>query len=175
MTTLSRSITNGFGREIGRSAARTVINPILKGRDGNYVNINKGGGQAQAKQNAKTQFTVMEDNKIAVGKHITLSNVIFSFIGGLILMVVFFPAAIAKFFKMSKKLRTPMLVHQLDRPYYKQDRRYSSGVRPDEKAEIISTETYVQSYEKFSKLFSITGWAIIGVFVIIGLAVAISM
>ena len=155
MATLTKSITNGFGREIGRSAARTLLNPVLKGRDGNYVNLNGGSGRKSKSPNVD----ILDENIVRTGELITVGKAIGNYFLCMLwlALVITAPFGIIRLFKMGFKVRKSLMVHALDRPYLKPDGRTTTGFRVDEQANIVDSEVVKSPSRKLAPLFFITG------------------
>jgi hypothetical protein len=165
MTSFLNSVVRGAGNELGRSAMRTVINPVLKGKDFRPIGI------VNTQSNGETKnFKLLTENTIQIGKVNTLVSSIFTLILMHLLLIIP-PLGLYWFFKESSNLKIPIRIFTLDKPYYKPDGRTHSGMRVNESANVINTlESPVsKSLLVMSKIYKIFGffWTAWFIFIII--------
>ena len=134
------SVVRGAGSELGHSTMRAVINPVLKGKDANYIST----PSTPLKQNEN--FAMIDNYTVKIGKEFKRSASIMELIFAVILTIVPLIQIFVPFMLISaaKKMVIPVKIFKYDRPYYKSDGRFKSGYRKDDDAVCIeSTESEV--------------------------------
>jgi hypothetical protein len=152
-TSFSSAIIRGAGTELGRSAMRTVLNPVLKGLDSTPVNVTNSSSK---------NFVLLNERTIKVGKESSFASTVGHFVGCIFALVFLFPLGIGLLFSKISDLKKPIFVHTLDRPYFKADGRSRTGFLPDQKAVIINTEELENPGKKMLSTFRWTAWICVG-------------